>query len=272
MHEDELGTRIDAAPARDTSASSIPAASAVAARTIPRRLRRSLSLRFRPMSESTPRTIPLVLVPVFLTLALTILRLVGELNGWNPTLFGKPEAGGDKALLGISWLIFVFGLWFGFRLQRGGAGPQSKKQALFVSLLAVGVLVGGMFGLMASGLMSIPDEQNPGEPRGMGYMTALVAAASVVSFLAWGRAALVLLLYGIFARIPVVIVTVLALGKEDWNTHYTKIPTFFTNVQEADKATFLLMPQLMFWPGLTIVMGTAMACLGAMLTRDRSQA
>lgn len=222
------------------------------------------------MSDSRPRTIPLILVPVFLTLALTVLRLVGEINGWSPALFGKPEAGGDQALLGISWLIFVFGLWFGLRLQRGGAGPQSKKQALFMSLLAVGVLFGGMVGLQATGLLSIPDEEHPGEPSGMGYMMALLGVAVVVSFLAWGRAALTLLLYGIFARIPVVIVTVLALGKEDWNTHYTKIPPFFLNVQEADKAMFLLMPQLTFWPGLTVVMGTMMACLGSMLTRDRS--
>lgn len=224
------------------------------------------------MSESSPRTIPLVLVPVFLTLGLTILRLVGELNGWSPMLFGVPgDFDAPPALLGISWLIFVFGLWFGIKLQRGGAGPQKKGKALLLSLLAVGVLVGGMALLMKLDLLSIPDKKHPGEPRGMPLMLGLIGVAAVVSFLAWGRAALVLFFYGLFARIPVVIVTVLALGKEDWNTHYTKIPPFFTNVQEADKATFLLMPQLTLWPGLTIVMGTAMACLGALLTRDRSQ-
>lgn len=222
------------------------------------------------MSESSPRTIPLILVPVFLTLLITVIRLVGEVNGGSPLLFGKPEAGGGQALLGISWLIFVFGLWFGIKLQRGGAGPKSKGKALLLSLLAIGVLFGGMAALQALDLMWLPDEEHPGEARGLPLMIGLMVVASIVSAIAWGRAALTLFLYGIFARIPVVIVTVLALGQESWNTHYTKIPTFFTNIEEADRATFLLMPQIAFWPGLTIVLGTVMACLGALLTRDRS--
>lgn len=59
-----------------------------------------------------------MLIPALLTLAITVLRLVGEINGWNPAIFGSPEAGGDLAPLGISWLIFVFGLWFGALLFR----------------------------------------------------------------------------------------------------------------------------------------------------------
>ena len=36
--------------------------------------------------------------------------------------------------------------------------------------------------------------------------------------------------------------------------------------------TFLLLPQVTFWPMLTIVFGTAMACLGALLFKKRSAA
>jgi hypothetical protein len=224
------------------------------------------------MSDHPPRVHRLVLVPALITLVITVLRLVGQILGWNPTVFGRPEAGGSGALLGISWLIFLFGLWFGFRLQRGGAGPRSKGRALVVSLLAVGVLVGGMQGLQALELVSIPDAEHPGEPRGMAWLIGLLVVAALVSALAWGRAALTLFVYGLLARIPVAIVTVIAFGQPSWNTHYTQIPKFFTNIADADRAMFLLMPQATFWPALTVVMGTAMACLGALFAGGRRSA
>lgn len=214
----------------------------------------------------------LVLGPAVLTLLVSVLRLVGQINGWNPTVFGRPEAGGSGALLGISWLIFLFGLWFGIRLQRGGAGPRSKGRALLVSLLAIGVLMGGMQGLQSLELVSIPDADHPGEPRGMPWLIGLLVGAALVSALAWGRAALTLFVYGLLARIPVAIITVIALGQPSWNTHYTQIPKFFTNIADADRAMFLLMPQMTFWPALTVVMGTAMACLGALLAGGQRSA
>ena len=39
----------------------------------------------------------LILVPSLITLAITILRLVGELENWSPRYFGK-AAGGDTPL------------------------------------------------------------------------------------------------------------------------------------------------------------------------------
>ncbi|MBL9075921.1 MAG: hypothetical protein JNL08_00375 [Planctomycetes bacterium] len=218
------------------------------------------------MQGNPPGVLRLVLVPALLTLVITVLRLVGQIQGWNPTIFGRPEAGGGGAVLGISWLIFVFGLWFGIRLQRSGAGPKAPGRALLTSVIAIAVVFGGMAALQAAGVMWFPDEQNPGEPRGLGWMLGLMACGCLVAALAWGRAALVLLVYGLLARIPVVIVTLIALGQVGWTTHYTQIPPFFTNVAEADRAQFLLMPQLTFWPGLTVLFGTAMASLGALLS------
>lgn len=217
------------------------------------------------MDNRNPGIFALVLWPALLTLAVTIVRLLGEVNGWSPAVFGTPEAGGGKAWVGISWLIFVFGLWFGFRLQRTGRGPKARGKALLVALLAIGVLFGGMKGLQAAGVMWLPDADHPGEPKGFEWMLALLGAACLVAVFAFPRAALVLLVYGVLARLPVVVVTWIAFGKTEWNTHYTKIPPFFTNIAEADRLSFLLMPQATFWPGLTIVMGTAMACLGALL-------
>ena len=63
-------------------------------------------------------------MPAVITLAVTLLRLVGELQGWSPLLFNR-EAGGGGALVGISWLVPVFGAWFGWKL----AGPARARRA-----------------------------------------------------------------------------------------------------------------------------------------------
>ena len=225
-----------------------------------------------PMAERAPGVLRLVLVPALLTLAITVVRLVGQIQGWSPAIFGKPEAGGGGALLGISWLIFLFGLWFGIRLARSGAGPKSPGKTLLLALVAIGVVFGGMAALQATEVMWFPDEEHPGEPRGLPWMLGLMALGCLISAMAWGRAALVLFVYGLLARIPVVIVTLIALGQDGWNTHYTKIPPFFTNIAEADRTGFLLLPQLTFWPALTVLFGTAMASIGALLFRRRQPA
>lgn len=57
----------------------------------------------------------LVLGPALITLALTLLRLTGELLGWAPSVFVR-EGGGGGSLLGIVWLAPVFGAFYGLRL------------------------------------------------------------------------------------------------------------------------------------------------------------
>src|SRR5881409_1708216 len=42
----------------------------------------------------------LVRVPALITLGVTLLRLIGELQGWSPALFSR-QAGGGGALVGI---------------------------------------------------------------------------------------------------------------------------------------------------------------------------
>jgi hypothetical protein len=61
----------------------------------------------------------LILVPAVITLAVTLLRLVGELLRWNPTLFSR-EAGGAGAIVGIVWLVPVFGGYFAWKLVQAG--------------------------------------------------------------------------------------------------------------------------------------------------------
>ena len=58
------------------------------------------------MSQDASRIGRLILVPAVITLAVTLLRLVGQLQGWSPTLFNR-ECGFCGALVGIVWLVPV---------------------------------------------------------------------------------------------------------------------------------------------------------------------
>ena len=60
------------------------------------------------MRPDASRIGKLILVPAVITLAVTLLRLVGELQGWSPALFNR-EGRGRGALVGIVCLIPVLG-------------------------------------------------------------------------------------------------------------------------------------------------------------------
>ena len=78
---------------------------------------------------------PLILIPAIVTFAVTLLRLYGELNKWSTTYFG-PTAGGGGSLVGISWLIPVFGIYFAWVLAKRGEGPERPWKSLGIALLA----------------------------------------------------------------------------------------------------------------------------------------
>src|SRR5688572_9442456 len=77
----------------------------------------------------------LILVPALITLGVTLLRLTGELLGWSPLLVNRAP-GGPGALIGIVWLVPVFGFWFGLRLARAAA-PAGVGRVAGYDLLAV---------------------------------------------------------------------------------------------------------------------------------------
>ncbi len=91
------------------------------------------------MNDASLRPERLILVPAVITLAVTLLRLIGELQGWSPALFNR-NAGGGGALVGIAWLVPVFGAWFGWKLGKVGAFPGSLGRALGLVILALAIL------------------------------------------------------------------------------------------------------------------------------------
>ena len=93
------------------------------------------------MPETSKVSIPrLILVPALITLAVTLLRVVGELQQWSPKLFNR-DPGGGGALVGIVWLIPIFGIWFALKLAAAGEGPASWGKALGFAALALAVTV-----------------------------------------------------------------------------------------------------------------------------------
>ena len=208
----------------------------------------------------------LILIPAVITLAVTLLRLVGELQEWSSALFNR-EAGGGGALIGIVWLVPIFGIYFALRLARDGGVPGRIGRALGLVLLALVLMpaVGALAG--AAGL----------EPTGTS-MLVVFAAVSIVSIVvarkAWPELGRVLELYALAARIPVAIVMLVAiLG--NWGTHYDVPPTpDFPQMAPLMKWFWIgLVPQMTIWVAFTVVIGMLFGLIAvAIVHRGRARA
>ena len=140
------------------------------------------------MSDSTlTRHGRLILVPAVITLAVTLLRLTGELQQWSSTLFSR-AAGGGGALIGIVWLIPIFGIYFALKLARAGEGPGRVLRGVGLCVLAFVVMVLSGVGATALGL----------DPNSRATLVVFVVAAIVsglLAFKAWPALGRVLLAY-----------------------------------------------------------------------------
>lgn len=223
------------------------------------------------MTDKPPGVWSLVLVPGVLTLVVTVLRLAGEVQGWSPTWFGNtaPGAEGPVGIVGITWLIPVFGFWFGLRLRRATGGPPHAGKAALRFLIGAAVLIGGFVACAAAGLIAMPDPEQPKEAAGLPFALAAVGLAGIVMWTAWPRLAATLLVYALLARIPIVVVTWLAIDR-GWDTHHTRLPAGLLKPPDVDAVAFLATPQLSYWLVVTIGIGGLSGCLGAALGRRKA--
>ena len=218
-----------------------------------------MSVAAPALRPSHPTTRELVLVPAIITLAVTLLRLVGELQGWSPTFFSR-QAGGGGAVVGIVWLVLVFGVWFGWKLTRAGQGPVSYGRAIGFPLL--GLVIVPLSGAAANGLGLSP----------IGTLVVVSIVFLIGSWIAcrgWRELGHVLFVYALAARVPVAIVMLVAiLG--NWGTHYDVAPPDFPAMGPVAKWALIgLFPQLTVWVGFTIVVGMVFGWLGALVARNR---
>src|SRR6185436_16936347 len=95
-------------------------------------------------SQSRVSIAKLIFIPSLITLAVTVLRLVGELEHWNTKLF-NPAPGGPGSIIGITWLVLVFGVYFALKLARTGETPPSAGRVIGYALLGLVVVFAGGF-------------------------------------------------------------------------------------------------------------------------------
>ncbi len=202
----------------------------------------------------------LVLVPGIITLAVTLLRLVGELLHWSPTFFSR-EAGGKGAIVGIVWLVFVFGVYFALKLLRLGHGPASMGQAIGMPLLALLVLP---LSVVASMKIDFPLRI---AVFGVGSIVGLL-----VAFRGWPALARTLVAYGLAARLPVALIMLVAIFG-NWGTHYELGAPGFPEMAPLPKWFWIgLLPQMTLWMAFTVIMGSFVGGLTALAAGRRVQA
>ena len=201
----------------------------------------------------------LILVPAIITFAVTLLRLVGELMHWSPRLF-NPAPGGGGAIIGIAWLVPIFGIYFAMKLAQAGELPASNAEAVLYAL--GGGLLMPVAGFVASKL----------GVGGQGFaMFAILIVASIagaiIAMRGWPALGKTLLAYGLAARIPVAIVMLVAM-LANWGTHYDVVPPNFPAMGVLPKWLLIgLLPQMTIWIWYTIAVGALFGGIFVALTR-----
>lgn len=199
----------------------------------------------------------LVLVPTLLTLAVTLLRLAGELRSWPGPWFNK-----DSGLVGITMLPPIFGFYFALKLWRGGERTDSVGHAFELGLLGV-VLNQGVeatvFSLLHTSIFS----------QLLILWTAAIISA-LLQYLAWPALFKALTLYGLGARVPTVIISFFAL-RGHWGTHFDFHPgplklTFWPLFW-----WFYFFEEMIYWVSFTVVTGTLAGSVAAAVAKHRMQ-
>lgn len=215
---------------------------------------------------STSHPLPLretILVPALVTLGVTLLRLTGELLQWSPRLFSR-QAGGAGALVGIVWLVPLFGILFALKLARAGERPSSTPRAFGLAFLAFALVPASRFVARALGV----GEQSF---TAFGIFVAVSCAAGFVAYRAWPALGRLLFAYALAARVPVVLVMLVAmLG--DWGTHYDVAPPGFPEMGVLPKWLLIgVLPQLTIWVWFTLAVGAVFGTVAAGLAARRPE-
>jgi len=202
----------------------------------------------------------LILVPALITLAVTIVRLLGELLHW-PTVLFNPAPGGGGAIVGIAWLPFIFGPYFAVKLSQAGQAPARLGKMLGITVLCLIICLGGVlvvFAQEAQGKFSLAMVG--------GYL--LMAASAVIPLAGWSSLTKALLAYAYAARIPVAIVMFFAI-RGGWGTHYDGLPPGYpADVSFWSKyVQVALLPQLIFWVAYTVLIGALVGIVATAIVR-----
>lgn len=197
------------------------------------------------MSEKVVSIGRWVVWPAVITIVVALVRLAGELNEWSPLFFSR-KVGGGGALVGIVWLVPLFGIYFAWKLISAGHGGRAGRT---LGMGAIGLIV-----MLAGGFLLDTVVTNDAVSIVVFGVVAIIAI--VVTRAGWPDLFALLLSYGFAVRIPMVAIYFLAfwLG---WNTHYTAVPPDFPLTGWfSDWLVLGVVPQLTFWVAFTVVIGS----------------
>jgi hypothetical protein len=190
-----------------------------------------------------------------------MVRLIGELRHWSPRLF-NPEAGGPGALIGISWLPLIFGIYFALKLIEAGDGPASPLRALLHVIIGAVVGIGG--GVLWATI-------SPGFYSQLLAVCVMFPIAAAIQYPAWPGLTKTLFAYALAARIPVAILMYFAM-RGNWGTHYDAIPPNPPAELNQFWPKYLwlaLLPQLTVWIGMAVLSGSLTGSLTALIKRRK---
>lgn len=217
--------------------------------------------------SDTSSTLRLILWPSVITLAVSIARLVGEVQGWI-----TDQSGGAMHPLGITWLALLFGGWFGWRHARAGALPRVRRAWLW-ALVALLAMVGTMAWRMQPLLQAERSEATFAQVR-VGVLTIIAVAVvgAGTMFFVWAKQAFTLLLYGLVARATVVAITWF-VKLQGWHLHYVKFgPPGIEPDTMQETLVSASIAQFGMWVPFTILAGTLVGGLFARRQSTSSQA
>lgn len=207
----------------------------------------------------------LILIPSVITLAVTMLRLVGELQHWPTVLFNR-SAGGGGAIVGIAWLAFVFGAYFALKLSSAGETPASAGRTIGYAFVGLVLMIAGM-------VLIVPaDATHISFPGKQVVALVLIVLAVIVPFFGWPTLAKVLIAYAYASRIPVLIIMYFAI-RGNWDTHYSlgppgvEFPSFWSKFIQ-----IAVIPQMIMWIAFTMFAGSLAGGIALAVARRRKEA
>lgn len=201
----------------------------------------------------------LVLIPTLVTLGVTLLRLAGELTNRSPTFFNR-AVGGGGAIVGIIWLVPVFGVYFAQRLDRDEGSAPPGRVAGFAAL-----------GLAAlAGLAGVGFQRPTASPSQFLAIGAGAVLGVALARPGWPRLWSALLGYAVAARVPVALVVLVAiLG--DWRTHYDSPPPGLPDLSPFARWIAIgAIPQLTLWIAVTVIGGSLFGAASLLVRRHRA--
>ena len=194
--------------------------------------------------NASPSTSRLIVVPALIATGVTALRAFGEVHQWPEPLVNSAVCG--KAILGVVWLVPIFGIYFALRLFRAGSAPKFVGRPMIFAMASLPLKLLGTFVM---------------ERPGVGYITrvslnfVVTLPALVLQAVAWPDLFRALLAYGYASRIPIAVVEYLAM-RGHWGTHYDALDPGFPQIGFwQNYARVNLVPNIFFMEAYTVVVG-----------------